>query len=277
MKYKKLKSLSLPLLGALLLTQGSLLYAETDTATKNPLEVTPKTLILSNGTATTTSLNPTAPSIDVGTSTLMTTGESIISPPILKQEIKVIVSKLNDIPEEKKALHLSVPLGKISADTVSNLILSSYKTETLIEKVDAFIKRRQADGLAMTSITLARSKTDEAKNELSTANASISELSLLVENFMNENSTSTYKKAVQSKKIEFKSKVEISKKSIQAANQSLRNALLILKPKEISDSADEQQETILIMTASSSSSSVATSTLPVPIKKPIKKEHSQEM
>ena len=74
----------------------------------------------------------------------------------------------------------------------------------------------------MTSII---SKEDEAKINLNTANRSLTTLSTLIESFMGETSTSSYKKLAQTKKNEFHLAADSAKKNIKSANDTIKQAL----------------------------------------------------
>ncbi len=150
---------------------------------------------------------------EISTTTLVT---------LTHQEIKRYESKLDTINEEYKTLHLGTPVHTAVLAVYNSLTSASLKTETLIGKLDAILLKRQAAGVNMTSII---SKEDEAKINLNTANRSLTTLSTLIESFMGETSTSSYKKLAQTKKNEFHLAADSAKKNIKSANDTIKQAL----------------------------------------------------
>ncbi len=150
---------------------------------------------------------------EISTSTLST---------IAHQEIKRVVSKLDSITEENKNLHLNNSLHLTVMSVYNSLASASLKTEILIGKLDTLLLKKQAVRTDMSNII---SKENEAKISLNTANRSLSTLSILVESFISENSTSTYKKLAQTKKIEFHLAAESARKNIKSANETIKQAL----------------------------------------------------
>ncbi len=196
------------------------------------------TIFSAHAASTTTTLNnyPPLKAVDpsLGTSTIpgISSSSSMISSLTRKEtrklEIKKITSKLETVPEDKKILHSSSQLGGAMLLLINQLSAASDRTELLIGKVESLSSKKESEGI---DITLSKIKLEESKMHLNAANTSISALSELTENLMKETSTSTYKKAAQMKKVEFKNGIESARKNIKDANESLRQSIFTLKPK----------------------------------------------
>jgi hypothetical protein len=89
--------------------------------------------------------------------------------------------------------------------------------------VSSFVEAEERKG---GDVSLARIKLDEAKNTLSLANTSISALSSSTESFANEISTSTYKKAVRAKRLEFRKNAEDARSNIKKTNKTLQEIVM---------------------------------------------------
>ncbi len=160
---------------------------------------------------------PTTPPVSIGGSTLVPTSIS------LTKNVIPSLSNLRELPLEKRALAESSPLGKTTLFITEELVVSSLRSESLIARVGNFIETEEKKG---GDVSLVKAKLDEAKNTLSLANASISELSSSTESFANEISTSTYKKAVRAKRVEFRKNAEDARTNIKKTNKILREIVL---------------------------------------------------
>ena len=137
------------------------------------------------------------------------------------------LSNLRELPLERRELLESAPLGKTIFFITEELLISSMRSESLIARVGNFIEAQEKKGV---DVSLAKVKLDEAKSTLSLANVSISALSSSTESFANEISTSTYKKVVRAKRVEFRKNAEDARANIKKTNKILREIVLSFAP-----------------------------------------------
>lgn len=128
-------------------------------------------------------------------------------------------SNLRAVPQERRDLIEGSSLGKTIFFITEELLVSSMRSESLIARVETFVDGEEKKG---TDVSLAKVKLDEAKSTLSLANTFISALSSSTESFANELSTSTYKKAVRTKRVEFRKNAEDARANIKKTNRLLR-------------------------------------------------------
>lgn len=148
-----------------------------------------------------------------------------------KPFVKRIVSKLADIPDEKKNVHIETPLGSAAFTLYNKLAYSSIKTESTLKKLDEFLTSKEAEQ-THPDTTKARFSYEAAKMSLENANGSLSLMSGMLEKWMSETSTTTFKKAVGVKKVEFKNQAEQSRVNIKAANEAIKDAVTTYKAAE---------------------------------------------
>lgn len=196
----------------------------------------PTFLYAQNTVMNTTQSSPQA-SPQVNPPTLVSSSSPLVSPmlpsnlvtstPAMKSVVPA-VSNLRLISEEKRSLLEQVPIGKTIFYITEELLISSLRSESLISRVTTLIEEKEKNGV---DVTFAKVKLDEAKIRLSTANTLLTKLSSTTEMFANEVSTSTYKKAVRAKRVEFKKNAEDIRSNIKATNKILREIVLSFMPK----------------------------------------------
>lgn len=169
--------------------------------------------------STTTENSP----LSVASSTTVTT----TPPPFVKK----VVSKLADIPDEKKNANLETPLGNAAFTLYNKLIYSSSKTEATLKKLDDFLTQKESLPNHIDT-SKARFSYDIAKSSLENANTSLTQMSSILEKWVGETSTTTFKKAVGVKKSEFKNQAETTKTSIKSANEAIKASVMAYKASE---------------------------------------------
>ncbi len=139
-----------------------------------------------------------------------------------KRQIKQAVSKLSELPIEKRSALETLPLAKTTFTAIELLLAASLQSETLISKVDSYIATKKASGTNTSPLEL---QLETSRNTLEAANISISMASSMTEVWANTLSTTTYKKAVVSKKRELRASLDNARQNIHKTNDTLRNIL----------------------------------------------------
>lgn len=191
-----------------------------------------------------TSTSPTNTTNILATSSAVSTQEATPKP-----FVKHIVSKLASIPDEKKNIHIETPLGSAAFSLYNKLSFSSTKTEATLKKLDEFLNSKEASNDSHIDTTKARFSYEVAKASLENANSALSQMSTMLEKWVNETSTTTFKKAVGSKKADFKNQAELARTNIKSANEAIKASVIAYKLAE---------KEFLGRQASSSTSAVST-------------------